>query len=340
MSAEHTAECPACTQRIRYSEEYAGTPIECPNCRTQVVLPSIEPEFAAEEVFAECEEPVAAPPGGGLQFQSSRAESAEPEPAAAGTRRNEMHHSFNRDKFLLRQKHLALSEKYLVWDEHGGEIMFVERPSHYAMGCLALIAGMSTFALCAWLVSLVVRAFQGNDTLFIGALVIGGLLTFVAAIAVVILITPKRHLNFYRDSAKRQLLLEVKQEQKVTFLVANFTVRDPHGNFLGTLRKNYLYDFFRKQWQAVDHNGEVLFRAKEDSFLKAFLRRFLGPLFGILRTNFVYTDASHVRQIGAFNRTFTLLDRYVLDMTPDPRQQYDRRLCLAMGVMLDTGEKR
>ena len=44
--------------------------------------------------------------------------------------------------------------------------------------------------------------------------------------------------------------------------------------------------------------------------------------------------------IGEFNRKFTILDRYVLDMTADPAHELDRRIALALGVMLDTGERR
>jgi hypothetical protein len=44
--------------------------------------------------------------------------------------------------------------------------------------------------------------------------------------------------------------------------------------------------------------------------------------------------------IGILNRSFTILDRYVLDMSPDAGNRIDRRLALAMGVMLDTGERR
>ena len=38
--------------------------------------------------------------------------------------------AFNRDKFLLRQKAIAISEKYYVWDEQGDKILFVLRPAH------------------------------------------------------------------------------------------------------------------------------------------------------------------------------------------------------------------
>jgi hypothetical protein len=44
--------------------------------------------------------------------------------------------------------------------------------------------------------------------------------------------------------------------------------------------------------------------------------------------------------IGEFNRKFTILDRYVLDMTSDSQHNVDRRIAIAMAVMLDTGELR
>ena len=44
--------------------------------------------------------------------------------------------------------------------------------------------------------------------------------------------------------------------------------------------------------------------------------------------------------IGEFNRKLTVLDRYVLDMSADPQHTVDRRIALALGVMLDTGERR
>jgi len=35
-----------------------------------------------------------------------------------------------------------------------------------------------------------------------------------------------------------------------------------------------------------------------------------------------------------------LLDRYVLDLKADRARELDRRVALALGVMLDTGERR
>jgi hypothetical protein len=44
--------------------------------------------------------------------------------------------------------------------------------------------------------------------------------------------------------------------------------------------------------------------------------------------------------VGEFRRKLTILDRYVLDLTADRARAFDRRVAVALGVMLDTGERR
>jgi len=86
--------------------------------------------------------------------------------------------------------------------------------------------------------------------------------------------------------------------------------------------------------------GAIISVIKEDSIILSLLRRVLGPALGLLRTNFVFFKGNSDHPIGEFNRKFTLLDRYVLDLTSDPEHSLDRRVALALGVMLDTGEGR
>jgi hypothetical protein len=47
-----------------------------------------------------------------------------------------------------------------------------------------------------------------------------------------------------------------------------------------------------------------------------------------------------VTELGEFKRKLTILDRYVLDLGADRARTLDRRIAVAMGVMLDTGERR
>jgi uncharacterized protein YxjI len=185
---------------------------------------------------------------------------------------------FKHDKFLLRQKALAINEKYYVQDEHGNPLMFVEH------------------------------------------------------------LVPKRHVEFFTDDTKTKKLLEVKQLNKVEFPFANFAILDSSGNVIGKLRKNALFDYIRRRWYVMNGNGLQLCIVKEDSLILSLFRRTGIPIFAFMRTNFIFLRGQSI--IGEFNRKFTILDRYVLDMTTDSQQSIDRRIAVATGVMLDTGELR
>ena len=247
--------------------------------------------------------------------------------------------AFDRDKFLLRQKAMAIKEKYYVWDEAGNVILYVERPAHFFRGLLAvfagLVAGVAAFIVLGTVANLAGQGTVADALTFVA--IMGAIVTFVVVTAK---IAPKRHVTFYRDDSRKERVLEVLQDEKLTLFKANFTVRDPKGSVLARLHKNYLYNFFRKQWRCSSASGTLMCIAKEDSIILSLLRRFLGPLFGLLRTNFIILRGTGDTLVGEFNRKFTLLDRYVLDMSRDPRRQLDRRVMLALGVMLDTGERR
>lgn len=67
----------------------------------------------------------------------------------------------------------------------------------------------------------------------------------------------------------------------------------------------------------------------------------LGTLYGLLRTQFIVVRADDENfAIGEFTRQFTLFDRYTLDLANDRDRTLDRRIAVALGVMLDTGERR
>jgi hypothetical protein len=143
----------------------------------------------------------------------------------------------------------------------------------------------------------------------------------------------------YRDDSRRETLLRALQDQRVALLVRTYTVTTGDGIALARLSKNYLYNVIRKRWVIASPAGEPLAIVMEESIVLSMLRRVLGPLFGLLRTNFVFERPTG-EELGEFNRKLTLLDRYVLDLREDPERTLDRRIALATGVMLDTGERR
>jgi hypothetical protein len=249
--------------------------------------------------------------------------------------------AFDRDVFLLRERVLTITSKYEVWDEQGRPILYVERPTFPLRTLLAYLLGFVAFTMVgSWVATALPR---GGDSMMepLLALVAGGLAVF-AFVVVSMSVRPRRHVTVYRDDSRREVMMRVLQDQRLALLVRTYTVLSATGEILMRLRKNYAHNLVRKRWYVETPGGRVVALAIEDSIVLSLLRRVLGSFFGLLRTNFVLMGAGGPDDtvLGEFNRKFTLLDRYVLDLTADAERRFDRRVALALGVMLDTGERR
>jgi uncharacterized protein YxjI len=296
-----------CGRRLDFKDEYAGRQVRCPDCDKVNTVGNAE----------------------ALAAMAAAAEQGD--------------QTWAREKFLLKQKALAIQEKYDVADENGNSLLFIQRPRYIFRGFVALFAAIAgagaLFLGASWLVQLLVPDIEIAPW---GPYILTGIWVppFLAFFVIAIAMSPKRHVSFFRDASMRERVLEIKQDSKWQPIVATFTVCDEKGKVIAHLRKNYLFNLFRKRWVCVSPSGATLLMAKEDSIILSLLRRLLGTFFGLLRAQFILTRGETDVIIGEFNRKFTLLDRYVLDMTRDARRVIDRRLALAMGVMLDSGERR
>lgn len=264
-------------------------------------------------------------------------------PGAAVAAQPQADAAFDRDIFLLRQQMLRISEKYDVGDEQGNRILYVERPAHFLRNLGAVLAAAVVFFGVLVGVVVAIDAVLGPNPQG-GAVAVVMLLAFglaaAAALVVGVPLSAKRHVTFYRDANKRERLLDVLQDAKFQPITHTYTVRDAQRRPLARLRKNILYNLIRKRWYCDAPDGRPLAVAKEDSIILSLLRRLLGPFFGLLRTNFLILRPDSDDEFGEFKRKFTIRDRYVLDLTPDRARTFDRRIALALGVMLDTGERR
>lgn len=299
--------CP-CGEVWELKPEYAGVLLECPACHRQLRTP--RPGFR--------------PP---------------PSP--------ELDPAFDHDVFLLNQRAFTITSQYEVWSEDGKRLAYVERPTYLVRTLFAYLAG---FVAATSLASGASRVAER------GADVLGGLFALaivaltVATFAIVMMsVRPLRHVTIYRDDSRREILLRIIQEQRVALLTRTYRVTTMTDETLARLRKVYVHNLFRKRWYvereavpaegAADGPGRTTMLAIEDSIVLSLLRRVLGTFFGLLRTNFlIQTTDGEV--LGEFNRKFTLFDRYVLDLRADVERRLDRRIALALGIMLDTGERR
>jgi uncharacterized protein YxjI len=311
--------CP-CGQSYSLKNELAGKLVQCRECGDNLKVGGNSPGLAP------------APPPKNLQAFSDEVPGEKPHRAI------DKDPAFNRDKFLLRQKVLTIAEKYDVCDEQGKPILYIERPLHFVHNVTAILVGVLTaFGIAVvffMLTSVLPDALKG----------ISGFLTFAGSFAggfiVGILLSKKRDVTIYRDKTRQEPIIRILQDKKFEWFTATFTVRDTQQD-LAKFRKNYFYDIFRKQWQCFSPQGNLICMAKEDSIILALARRLLGGSFyGLLRINFIIVKGDSEQVIGEFNRKFTLFDRYVLDMGLDRQNVLDRRIAIALGVILDTGERR
>ena len=80
-------------------------------------------------------------------------------------------------------------------------------------------------------------------------------------------VSPKRHISFYTDESKQELLLQVLQDKKFQPIIATYTVLTPEGVPLARMTKNYLFNVFRKRWDVLDVRGNKMLVAREDSLI-------------------------------------------------------------------------
>jgi uncharacterized protein YxjI len=245
---------------------------------------------------------------------------------------------FGRDVFLLRQQALKINERYDVVDETGVPVLFVERPAHLLRNIGALLAGIAVGFVWLTLMTTLADA-MGQGQLSNIVAMIGFIGAFALGFTTGMYLSKKRHVSFYTGESRAARLLEVVQDKKVQFITATYTVRDADGLVLAQFKKNYLFNLIRRKWEVLSPDGKVEWVAREDSIILSLVRRFV-PFMGLLRTNFIFQPAGSEKVIGEFRRKMTLLDRYVLDLKADRTRAFDRRVAVALGVMLDTGERR
>jgi len=147
----------------------------------------------------------------------------------------------------------------------------------------------------------------------------------------------KRHISIFTDRQRKEELMKIMQDTVFMILYKRFTLVDSSGQVLGRFRRNNLISILRRTWEMLSPDGKVLGQVIEDSWFKALFRRF-GPLGEFFKTDFIFILGG--REVGKFIRKWTIRDNYVLDLTGDPDKGVDRRMAVAMGVLLDTEEGR
>lgn len=243
---------------------------------------------------------------------------------------------FAHDRFLLSQRHLSWSDQ--------GEVCAADQTPLFAVRRVAGVTSVVMASLAAGITfSVIVSGFlwvalrQGDD--IAAAILVSGVMTATGVTLVVTrCFSGKRHVTM-TSLATNSVAVDIQQDRQFQLVVSTYTVRDGEGDILAYVRKNHFLSLIRRCWVMRSPQGALLMHVREDHFLLACLRRLLGNFFGLLRTHFIL-QGDDGRQLGRFNRRLHVRERNFLDLTPDFDATVDRRIGVAMGVMLDTMERR
>lgn len=222
-------------------------------------------------------------------------------------------------------------EQSTVRDEDGEPLFYYRRPVNLVGFVAGLVAG---FIFLAGLASTI---FLTIDRRIIPAAL--ALVLTAVFFTIVLLLVPRRHIYLYKDESMTSVALMLWQETRLSFPILRFTARAPDGTMIGCFTKSAFSSLGRHRWAIFDRMGVArIGHAVEDSFWRAMVRKVLGSFFGMLRTNFLLF--MNGQQVGVIDRRTTPLDRYFLDLRGEGGEQVDRRVALALAVLIDGLERK
>jgi hypothetical protein len=240
---------------------------------------------------------------------------------------------FQFDELHVRQKLFSVSSTYYLTDVAENLLFLAVRPAKLAINIvLGVVASLLRIVVLIYCINLI--AYQGRVLEGILIIALSNLLIGIP----LILLSPYRHIEVFRDESKSWRVLTITQDNKLGFY-RNYTLYNSFGEPVALMSRNVFAIMFRRDWWVTYPDGSFLARVREDSLIRSLLRRYLGPMYGLLLTNF-NLENERGTILGVFDRKLTLTDQYVLKMSGDPHRTLDRRVCLTMAILLDTAESR
>jgi hypothetical protein len=144
----------------------------------------------------------------------------------------------------------------------------------------------------------------------------------------------REDLRFFADESESEELFRVKARQVVD-VGGRYDVTTAAGERIGVLQRRFAQTLFRTTWAILDAAEGTLAEVSESSMARAIFRRVAD--IPILYHFSIVVDG---RQVGEVRRVFSLRDRYVMTLGGDIDRRIDRRLAVALLVVLDALQSR
>ena len=141
----------------------------------------------------------------------------------------------------------------------------------------------------------------------------------------------KQKILVYSDDTLDDEILSIVPGSLMAFN-ATYSVFDSRAHrCVGALKREGMHSLFRNRWSILDAEGRLMGTATEN-WLKAFIRRLIVNRKLNLE---IEVEKWHV---GSLTRARSIKDSYVLDLSNDHENWFDRRLAVAFMLLLDVVE--
>jgi hypothetical protein len=147
----------------------------------------------------------------------------------------------------------------------------------------------------------------------------------------------REDLRFFADESESEELFRVKARQVVD-VGGRYDVTTPAGERIGVLQRRFAQTLLRTTWVILDADEGALAEVTESSMARGILRR-VADIFDV-PILYHFSILVEGRQVGEVRRILTLRDRYVMTLGGDIDRRIDRRLAVALLVVLDALQGR
>jgi hypothetical protein len=324
-----------CGRTYRVKEEHAGKTVKCNHCANKMQVPQLEEPLPAlqppldDDDFFSTSQPVLRPPLDDEDLRAPASRSTKTE-AKSARETPPVDPVFQRDVFFFHcASKSGARQATEIRDEDKRLLMVAVQPKRPNLGVLRILLMVVVPFVMVIVISAAIMFFahQANippwDALGIKTLIGMGIGLVVWVFAMAIVLGPKTDVVVYRDSSNTEALLHIQKSKKQRPGRFAYNVHAPNGILLARLEKGSVLDILREPLNCFRPNGSLLCKA-----VKGLL---LGPIPFFLPT-FLLKDARTNRVIGSFKFGFL---RKTLDLSDDPEQEFDRRILVALAVILE-----
>ena len=159
----------------------------------------------------------------------------------------------------------------------------------------------------------------------------------------------KEDIRLWADESMGEELLSIQARGVIDFSMGYDVVDSQTGARVGVLKRKGFKSMLRDEWVVFDGDEQEIGLLREDSQIKALLRRVLGDLALIMpqKYHLEMGGGEHAGGTGGgprvaeFTQGFNpFVQRLTLDFSPDTQGQLDPRLGIAAGVLIAAIEGR